>query len=178
MKKFLILSLFIFIQSCSVVKKTTVTTIVTNDTQSETLSVFSYKSSLAWVSEVSKCANSVTNDIGFQNELRKRLWFDYTKDSGEMVWRSLRAHKCVIRTYKPWNVFSKVVATTYTNNNIDLYLNIRRNRSVIEWVGTAHHECSHNYGYSHGDNSRIGKENSVPYWIGSLAQKYAEKICK
>jgi hypothetical protein len=42
-------------------------------------------------------------------------------------------------------------------------------------VNTALHECSHLAGYTHGDNSPVGKENSVPYWVGSKAEEVAVK---
>lgn len=147
-------------------------------TPSAPVVVFAYKSSLSWVQKVNECANMVVNDKGFQGDLIAVEKFDYSGDTGAVVLEKLLNHRCVIRTYKTPNPWSKVYATTYNNNNIDLYLNRRKVQDVYGWSGTAIHECTHNFGYSHGDNSRVGKENSVPYWVGYTAAKHARRICQ
>ena len=144
----------------------------------KTKKIFSYNSQYPWVLEVRNCANNIANDKGFQKELAAKKSFDYTDDNGLKVLDKMLSKKCVIRTYKTRNPWSSVYATTFRTNRRDLYLNRRKTRSISSWVGTSHHECSHLYGYSHGDNSRAGKGNSVPYWIGALATRYAKKICK
>lgn len=144
----------------------------------EPVTVFTYKSSLTWVKKVNECANKIVNDKEFQAELLAKEKFDYSGDSGEVVLGKLLNHKCVIRTYKTKSPWTRVVATTYRSNKTDLYLNRRKSRTIAQWSGTSIHECSHNFGYSHGDNSSAGKQQSVPYWIGYAAERHAKRICQ
>lgn len=119
----------------------------------------------------------MVESTSFKVELARVEKFDYTQDSGRDVLRKLSEHpQCVIRTYATKNPFSKVIATTYSANNVDLYFNLRKNpRPVASMINTAVHECSHLFGYSHGSNSNVGKENSVPYKIGVIAQKHVDQ---
>lgn len=48
-------------------------------------------------------------------------------------------------------------------------------RNDCEIVNTLVHESMHFFGYSHGDNSSEGKDNSVPYWMGDRAQELCEQ---
>lgn len=138
--------------------------------------VFNYKSKLTWVSDLTKVANCTVNLDSFQQRVIKIKSFDFTDANGEQVIKSLMAKTCTIRTYKTKNPFSKAIATTYRSNAVDLYLNLRKNpREVLRMVNTVIHECLHNAGFSHGDNSSIGKENSVNYKVGLIAQKEGVK---
>jgi prolyl-tRNA editing enzyme YbaK/EbsC (Cys-tRNA(Pro) deacylase) len=47
-------------------------------------------------------------------------------------------------------------------------------RKKCSMVNTLVHEYMHFIGYSHGDNSPVGKENSVPYYFGNRAQELCE----
>lgn len=78
-----------------------------------------------------------------------------------------------ITTYKPsiWKggKWSSVIGyhsagTIYLNS---FYIN----RPDCEIINTIAHETMHNLGYSHGNNSSEGKDNSVPYWTGDRAQE-------
>ena len=168
--------------SCSsaVKKPTTPTTEISQPTIEvvEQKKVFSFKSSLSWVEKATDCANIVINDKDFQDEAVAKTSFDYSEDDGEKVLNKLLSHHCVARTYKTKNPWSKAVATTYRSNTEDMYFNRRKKRSIFAWVGTSCHECLHNVGYSHGDNSSVGKENSVNYWYGSLCTTHAKRLCK
>ena len=163
------LLLLVFIVSCSSVEVT--------KQAPELPDRFTYKSSLSIIKSTSECANKVISSPQFSDQMLAKKSFDSSEDSGEIVYNKMINHVAVIRSYKPTNPFSKVLATTYKSNRVDLYLNMRKKRSVHEWSGTACHELSHLVGYSHGDNSNVGKENTVPYWVGSLATKIAKKIC-
>lgn len=143
----------------------------------ESVKVFSFRSSLNLIKNVNECANKVVNDKEFQEELKSVERFDFSNASGETVLNKLLNHKCVIQSYKTKNPFSKVLATTYINNKTDVYLNMRKYQTIEAWSGTSIHECSHNFGFSHGNNSSAGKQNSVPYFIGFLGQRHAERIC-
>lgn len=133
--------------------------------------VFTYKSSLEWIKDLSKKANCVVNNEKFQYELALIESFDFSKDNGEKVLENLLKHKATIRTYKTKNPFSKVIATTYKNNKTDLYLNLHKNpRPMASMINTVVHEALHLAGYSHGNNSSVDKENSVNYRVGKLAE--------
>lgn len=139
---------------------------------------FDAKSSLKWPHETAKAANCVTNDKEFIDALRSIEKFDYSDDTGIDVYNKLMEIKATIRTYKTKNPFSKAIATTYKSNKSDVYFNRRKNPRPMQFmVNTACHERTHLGGYSHGTNSSKGKENSIPYFIGSLCQKYYLKNC-
>ena len=143
----------------------------------ETYHPFYFKSSIKWVGDVSMCANMIINDSKFREELMAIKKFDMSSDNGEYVLKKLQSGKTVIKTYKTRNPFSKAVATTWKSNKTDIYLNIRKKRTIAQWSGTAIHESSHNRGYSHGNNSSAGKEKTVPYLVGTIATKHAKRIC-
>jgi len=131
---------------------------------------FTYRSSFSWIEAVSHVANLVINHSEFKKRVEQIEKFDYTDDNGKQVFEKLIQTKCVLRTYKSKNPWSKAIATTYRNNKIDIYFNTRRNpRSIELMVNTAIHELLHNAGYGHGDNSPTGKENSVNYKVGAIA---------
>lgn len=56
------------------------------------------------------------------------------------------------------------------------------NRPVHSLCNTIMHQCVHaldaaspNYSFGHGDHTCTGKENTAPFWIASLAQKFVAK---
>lgn len=137
--------------------------------------VFDYQSNLLWVKKLSESANCVIKKDSFASRVYSVVSFDYSTSNGEKVYNDLINHKCTIRTYKTRNPFSSVIATTYLNNKKDLYLNTRSNPRIFpSMINTAIHECLHNAGYSHGDNTPTGKENSVNYKVGKIAELESE----
>jgi len=84
----------------------------------------------------------------------------------------------VVKTYRPWNRWSKAYATTYTGNYNLIKINSRRfNRPWYSLAGTVAHEWGHcfeyftrkmykTYKFNHGNNSSIGKDNTFQYWLG------------
>jgi len=141
--------------------------------------VFSYRSNLPWVKNLSDASNCTINLSQFQDALSRIESFDMSEDNGKQVLENLLDTRVAITTYKSKNPFSKAIATTYANDKTSIYLNTRRNpRAMKDMVNTSLHESLHIAGYSHGDNSSIGKENTVNYKVGEIAGEHYEKYCK
>jgi hypothetical protein len=95
-----------------------------------------------------------------------------SQDNGTQILNEILSKKAVIRTYKTKWPLSKAIATTYKNNKTELYFNRYKNpREMANMVNTSMHEITHLVGYSHGSNSSIGKEDTVPYKVGAIAQR-------
>lgn len=115
------------------------------------------------------------------NEIEK---FDMTEPpehvSGFKVWKLAKQthdkHSVYVKIYYPWWRFSKAYGYFTPKRPFDINLNgYKLNRSPQSFVGTLVHELIHMADnlsplyFGHGDNSPIGKENTAPYSIGSLA---------
>lgn len=178
MKNFLILLLITyFASSCATNKnKTTKPTPELSPVEIPQLTivkdVFDSKSSLKWIKDLGEFANCTIKKEFFIKRVASVISFDYSSDNGEQVFNNLINHKCTIRTYKSKNPWTKAVATTWNNNDKDLYLNVRRNpRKIPYMINTVVHECLHNVGYGHGDNKSKGKSGSVNHKVGKIAQE-------
>lgn len=172
-KSIALLTALIFISSCAT-KTTVPDVIITPELPpvESNLNLFESKTSLTWLKEVAIKANCVLNHPKTQEAISKVTKFDYSNENGVDVLLKMQAHKAVIRSYKTSNPWSKVIATTYTSNRIDMYFNTRNNpRAMAKMVNTACHEKTHLVGYSHGNNSSVGKQNSVPYYVGKLCEQ-------
>lgn len=136
-------------------------------------------SSLPWMKSLGTTAECVINNADFQKEVSAIEKFDYSTRNGKQVVADLVAMKDVaISTYKTKNPFSKTIAYTYGGAKT-IYFNTRKNpRDFKEMINTVVHEASHIVGYGHGDNSSKGKEKSVPYWVGAIAEKYVLNCSK
>ena len=129
------------------------------------------KNSPKWLRSACIHANQCVESENFQREILKVGKFDYSNDTGAQVLTNLlKKEKTVfVDTYKSKNPWSKAIA--YTSGQF-VYLNARKNpRDIAEMVNTLLHERCHVVGYSHVNNSSAGKENSVPYKIGSIAEE-------
>lgn len=125
-----------------------------------------------WAKDLVKVANCLINKQEFINAIESIDKFDYSDKNGKTVIELMKGAKCGIRVYTTKNPWSSAIATTYASDKEYLYLNLRKNpRAMGAMVNTAIHECSHIAGFSHGDNSPVGKENSVPYLIGRKAEE-------
>lgn len=127
--------------------------------------------------EAAEIAEKVLHDPSFIKEIREKNKFTYTPDSSEEVAEVIEANlnlKINVLTYKTWSPWSAVIG--YSDGE-DIYVNTRKlpYLSVSDYVGNFIHEFCHHIGYGHGNNKPNGKEHSVPYWVGNLAQEYAEK---
>lgn|SRR6185312_6689427 len=85
--------------------------------------------------------------------------------------------RMTVDTYlRPW---SKADTIDDLDEPTMIYLNQwRLNRSIPNFCNIFIHQVIHavnaenpQYEFGHGDNSSIGKENTAPYWIGSLAER-------
>jgi len=129
-----------------------------------------------WAQDLAKVANCVFNNASFRKAVEAKTSFDMSDKTGAGVYASMQEVTCGIRLYATKNPFSKAIATTYSTDKYFIYLNTRRNpRDMPSMVNTVIHECSHIAGFSHGSNSPVGKENTVPYWIGKEAESYVSE---
>jgi hypothetical protein len=138
--------------------------------------VFTTKSKLEWIKSLVLAANCVINSEAFLAEVAAHPKFDFTdKTSPEVVQviRSL-APVNVATYYTKWR-WSKTIATTWVNEPETLYLNLYKNpRPMPEMVNTLIHEGLHPE-FGHGSNWAGGKDNSVNYKAGEIAEKHTEK---
>jgi predicted Zn-dependent protease len=136
------------------------------------------KSSLSWVADLTKVAACVLTNKDFIKEVSAIEKFDLSTATGKEVAAAYsKGGSYVISTYKTKSPWSKVIATTYKSDPTTLYLNLRLNpRRMEAMVNTIVHEVGHLKGFSHGDNSSVGKGKTVNYWVGDIAEKYV-KLC-
>jgi hypothetical protein len=134
------------------------------------------KSSLPWMSSLGKTADCIIQNAEFRAEVSAIKVFDYSKRSGIQVIEDLsKMNDVAISTYRTKSPWSKTIAYTYGGAKT-IYFNTRKNpRDVPSMINTVIHESTHIVGYGHGDNSSKGKGNSVPYKVGSIAEKYSGK---
>ncbi len=136
---------------------------------------FNYRSSLSWVESLALKANCTVRLKEFQKELSAIEKFDFSDDNGKQVLEKLMYNNKTITTYRTKNPFSKAIATTYNTDKENMYLNTRKNpREYKFMVNTVVHEFLHLVGYSHNGNNPVGKEKSVNYYVGSLAEKHSK----
>jgi hypothetical protein len=135
---------------------------------------FSARSSLPYIQDVSIVANCVTKHPEFLKEVAAQARFDFTKDSPKMVAEKIgQGTPVILSTYK--KSFTKSIAYRNVGDNV-LYFNTTKNpRAMRFMVNTAVHEFSHVIGYGHGSNSSKGKDLSVPYKLGQIAENYADR---
>lgn len=116
----------------------------------------------------------------FQIEVGSFPKYTHTASSPAEVMHAIRdLPSSRISTYRTRSPWSKVLATTYASDRSTLYLNLRKNpRPMPEMVNTVIHEGLHLAGFSHGDNSPAGKQDSVNYRVGAIAEKYVPECQK
>jgi hypothetical protein len=136
--------------------------------------VFVVKSSLKYMQEVARISNCVINSPEFIKRLAEFPIYTHTKLTPDVVAREFQNVPTItLTTYRTSNPFSKVTATTFANQPGVVYFNLRNNpRPMPTMVNTAIHEASHVLGFDHGDNNPKGKEDSVPYRSGKLAEDF------
>jgi hypothetical protein len=135
------------------------------------------KTSPVWQISLAKTANCVLTDNAFLIEVATIPDFDYSEDTGLEVSLKLQVPvKAYFTTYRSWNRFSKVTAYRNRGETI-IRFNTRKNpRPVERMVNTAIHELLHIHGYDHNDNGPEdqGREYTVNYYVGSIAEKYVK----
>lgn len=132
------------------------------------------KTSPVWQISLAKTANCVLTDNAFLIEVATINDFDYSNDSGLEVSLKLQTPvKAYLTTYKAWR-YSKVIAYRNKGSNI-IHFNTRKNPRLPEkMVNTSIHELLHIHGYDHNGNGTEGngRENTVNYYVGNIAEKY------
>ena len=92
--------------------------------------------------------------------------------------------KMKVVIYESLNPFSRAYGYYTKSRPYDVNINSRKlgGRSTESIVNTLVHELIHaidgldvKHSYGHGSNSREGKQNTAPYWIGNLAAKIYSK---
>ena len=114
--------------------------------------------------------------------IKKEDHFTYTNQTVKQVYETIKSHLAKetyieVDLYKSKWPWSKAIAYT-TKGSSKLFINSRHipDRSVEDYVNTLTHEFLHLCGYSHGSNNPKGKEQSIPYRIGQLAENYARAL--
>lgn len=116
--------------------------------------------------------------------LKSDVKFSHTDKTKEQVVDQIRKATSVMKYgavylrvyYSPWWNISqrRVVANTqFVAGTYEISFNTRNFnfKNTPSAVNTLVHEFLHVIGFSHGDNSPKGKEFSVPYFVGNLAEK-------
>jgi hypothetical protein len=143
----------------------------------ESRNVFIARSSLDYIKKVASVTNCVIKNEDFLKEVESFPKYTFTTKTPKEVADSLRNMKTVtLSTFQTKNPFSAAIASTI---NGTVYFNTRRNpRTMNEMLNTSIHEGLHVNGYSHGDNFPKGKEDSVNYRVGMIAEKYLSKCSR
>lgn len=146
--------------------------------------MFVYVGKIERVQYAAKLANALMSKSEvFKNKIVAIESFDMTEPDridGQLVWdlmqETFENHNVMVKIYYPWYRFSKALGYFTTSRPFDINLNgYRINRSPQSLVATLIHELVHmadntsSVYFGHGDNSKVGKELTAPYLIGSLA---------
>lgn len=137
---------------------------------------FELKSTLYYLPEVIKVADCVMELKEFQSEIRSIKSFSSSGDNGfQVAEKMLSPRKAVVRHY-----FKLSRLTTAMTVNGEIYINRYKRmnpRSLSKMVNTAMHERFHVLDYGHDGNSYKNNQNSVPYKVGDISEKYVQQ-CK
>ncbi len=118
-------------------------------------------------------ANDFFRMVLFKGDIVKRKDFDFTEDSLERILERLQNRiRLKVSTFEPSR--NQMVTIAYHRGGTAYFNELKLERSVCSMINTLVHEYMHFVGYSHGDNSPSGKENSVPYYFGNRAQELCE----
>jgi hypothetical protein len=140
--------------------------------------------SKTWLGDVARVTECVVRNEQFLTEVGNFPKYTHTDKTPKQVEQALRAalvpgkeisvHLTTYKTRWPW---SKTIAYRNVGDNT-VYFNLWQNpREISEMLDTATHEWLHVVGFGHGNNSSRGKQDSVPYRVGSIAAKYIQH-CK
>lgn len=134
-------------------------------------SFFELRSKLSYLPEVVRIADLVILDKDFQKEIEQIESFKDSKENGyQVVSKMLSPIKAVVSSYKSKNPYSSTTAYTVEDR---VYFNTRNNpRRISEMVNTAIHERLHVLNYHHKGNSWRKNQDTVPYKVGNISEKY------
>lgn len=129
-----------------------------------------------FIEDAAKLGNCLLSRDKFKKEISSHKQFDYTKNKSDKVSKDLFSRTpIVVRTY--CKKVTKTLGYRPIGSN-EFYVNICKRTSLsADLVNTIWHEGTHVKGYGHGDNSSVGKGNSVPYGTGDMSEKYYSE-CK
>jgi hypothetical protein len=97
--------------------------------------------------------------------------------SDEIVERVTKRRPVTLKRWRPPNPFTSAIAMVKRGEPCVIYINARKiaKRDEADYINTLVHEFMHVVGFSHGSNSPRGKEDSVPYRMGQIAEDWARK---
>jgi hypothetical protein len=128
-------------------------------------------------------------DQEFWDAISNHDRFDYTEYAPSKIGGYMQNEEKVVevRLYRPpfWKHRRTNAYTDKRYPNTLFYNSKKLWRDVGKIVNTVVHECVHavdftddehaNIDYGHGSQANEGKENSAPYWIGSLAEHFYQE---
>ncbi len=118
-------------------------------------------------------ANDFFRMVLFKGDIIKLKKFDFTDDElPEILMQLQQKVKLRVATFEPKQ--DQMVTIAYHQGGTAYFNTLKLERSACSLINTLVHEYMHFAGYSHGDNSPVGKENSVPYYFGNRAQELCE----
>tara|TARA_R110000868_G_C10972548_1_gene770456 strand:+ start:34171 stop:34713 length:543 start_codon:yes stop_codon:yes gene_type:complete len=137
--------------------------------------------------KIQKCvelANTLVRNEESIYTVVKNKSFDMSTATGKHIAQQLKDSLVNEKTieiviYKPFYRWSKALGYFDRTQPNKIFLNYYRlNRAPSSIVATIIHEWVHfvdgnddQHSFGHGDNNRLGKENTAPYFIGNLASK-------
>lgn len=129
-------------------------------------------------------ANKITSDSDFYLTIKHQPDFTFTDVSPAVISENIKMYnyRIVVKDY--WKPFAFAFAYFTPADPDSIYINrAKLGRPTNSVVNTIVHEGVHvvdNWNkmldYGHGSNSPEDKELSAPYWIGGLAQRFANKM--
>ena len=147
-----------------------------------------YKGNRSDLKEAVEIANIILSHGYIQVWLSGRESYDYTYLTPKQIMRhyELKIEPCRVIAKNMWQPWYRKTRAVFKGDLITI--NTKKIRSIESLVGTLIHEHSHytnhywtltmgaNKLWHHGDNSPVGKENSVPYYLGRMAKKFLKEI--
>lgn len=118
-------------------------------------------------------ANDFFRLVLFKGNIIHRTKFDFSEDDLAAILQRLEEKsKLRISSFDPSS--KQMLTIAYHRGGTAFFNRFKMHRHACEQINTLVHEYMHFVGYSHGDNSPVGKENSVPYYFGNRAQELCE----
>jgi hypothetical protein len=114
------------------------------------------------------------SDEEFLNQIRNVPKFNYTSltsfQVAEKIEKEMFLKDITITPYKTFNPWSKVIA--YAQNDT-IFINTRKNFSIVDRVETIFHETMHIIGFEHqGNIPNSFNLKTVPYLAGNIFANY------
>ncbi|MFL5785011.1 MAG: hypothetical protein ACJ76H_10400 [Bacteriovoracaceae bacterium] len=118
-------------------------------------------------------ANDFFRLVLFKGDIVRKKDFDFTEDKlDEILQRLDNKIRLKVSTFEPNE--KQMVTLAFHKGGTAYFNELKLERNECQLINTLVHEYMHFVGYSHGDNSPVGKENSVPYYFGNRAQELCE----